>query len=102
MEFLILAYDGTDSGAPERRLAHRPAHLETIAKLVAEGRIFYGAAILDDSDGMIGTVLVGNFPSRAEMDAWLKVEPYATGGVWKKIDIQRCRTGPAFLKKRPS
>ena len=99
MEFLILAYDGTDNGAPERRLAHRPAHLETIARLVAEGRIFYGAAILDDSDRMMGTVLVGNFPSRAEMDAWLKAEPYVTGGVWKKIDVQPCKTGPAFLKK---
>jgi len=99
MEFLILAYDGTDGGAPERRLAHRPAHLEMIGKLVAEGRIFYGAAILDDSDRMIGTALVAHFPSRAEMDAWLNVEPYVTGGVWKKIDIQRCKTGPAFLKK---
>jgi len=99
MEFLVLAYDGADGAVPGRRLANRAAHLELIGKLVAQGKVLYGAAILDEAERMIGTALVCDFPSRAEVDAWLEVEPYVTGGVWKKIDIQRCKTGPAFVKK---
>lgn len=98
MEFLVLAYDGSDGGAAQRRLAHRPAHLEMIEKLVANGTMLYGAAILDDADRMIGTALVCTFPSRRELDAWLKIEPYVTGDVWKKIEIQRCKPGPAFVR----
>ena len=33
MQFLLIAYDGTDPEAPERRLKVREEHLEKIAKL---------------------------------------------------------------------
>lgn len=78
MEFLILGYDGTDDGAIERRLAARPAHLELASKFIADGTLLYGAAILNDSGKMIGSTLVCDFPSRAQLDAWLAVEPYVT------------------------
>ncbi len=29
MQFVVIAYDGTDAGAQDRRLAARAAHLET-------------------------------------------------------------------------
>jgi uncharacterized protein YciI len=48
---------------------------------------------------MIGSSMVVDFPSRSEVDQWLKVEPYVTGGVWKEIEVRKCRTGPAFAKK---
>ncbi len=37
MQFTILAYDGTDSGAPERRLAARQAHLALGEEMLATG-----------------------------------------------------------------
>lgn len=99
MEFLILAYDGTDDGAIERRLAARPAHLELASKFIADDTLLYGAAILNDSGKMIGSTLVCDVPSRAQLDAWLAVEPYVTGKVWQKIDVHPCKPGPAFAKK---
>jgi uncharacterized protein YciI len=99
MEFLILGYDGTDDGAMERRLTSRPAHLELANRLLAEGTLLYGAAILNDSGEMIGSALVCDFPSRAELDAWLAVEPYVTGKVWQRIDVHLCRPAPAFAKR---
>ena len=40
MQFLLIAYDGTDTEAPERRLKVREEHLEKIARLEKTGRIF--------------------------------------------------------------
>jgi hypothetical protein len=47
----------------------------------------------------IGTSLVCDFPSRAQLDAWLEVEPYVTGKVWQTIEVHRCKSGSAFAKK---
>jgi uncharacterized protein len=99
MEFLVIAYDGKDDRATERRLAARPAHLDLVKKFAADGKFLYGTAILDDGDMMIGTSLVCDFPSRAELDAWLEVEPYVTGKVWQRIEVHRCKSGSAFGKK---
>jgi len=37
MQFLLVAYDGTDQGALERRMKVRPEHLEKIAELKKRG-----------------------------------------------------------------
>lgn len=100
MEFLIIAYDGRDSEAMSRRMTARSAHLELGSKMILEGTLLYAAAILDDSNNMIGSSMVVDFPSRHELDVWLEVEPYVTGGVWKEVEVKRCRPGPAFANKR--
>lgn len=99
MEYLILGYDGTDPGAAQRRLDARPAHLARMKTFVADGTILYGAAILDDAGGMIGSTLVCDFQSRESLDAWLAADPYSTGRVWQKIEVRRCRPGPGFEPK---
>ena len=99
MQFLITAFDGTDSEAGARRMANRTAHLELGDKMIAQGSLLYAAAILNEDDSMVGSSMVVEFPSRSEVDEWLKVEPYVTGGVWKEIEIRKCRTGPAFVRK---
>jgi hypothetical protein len=43
-----------------------------------------------------GLVLVLDFPTRQELDAWLKIEPYVLGDVWRRIDVQPFRVGPSF------
>jgi len=99
MEFLVIAFDGEDDRATERRLAARPAHLELVSKLTADGKFLYGTAIPDDSERMIGTSLVCEFSSRTQLDAWLEVEPYVTGKVWQRIEVHRCKSGAAFARK---
>lgn len=98
MQFLVIGYDGTDEKAPERRLAVREAHLAGVTKMKEEGKAIFGVAILNDHEQMIGSSLVVDFPTRADVDAWLKTEPYVTGGVWKKIEVYPARVPPMFAK----
>lgn len=97
MQFLVTAYDGTDKDAMERRLAAREEHLKFTEKKAAEGNHLYAAAIMDEDDKMIGSVLIVDFPSREELDNWLKIEPYVMGRVWEKITVQPCKVGAMFL-----
>jgi len=96
MQFLVIAYDGTDEKALDRRMAAREAHLAGIQKMKAEGKALYGAAILGVGDRMAGSMLVVDFPSRAELDTWLKAEPYVIGNVWQKIEVLPARVPPLF------
>jgi hypothetical protein len=98
MQFLVIAYDGTDDKALERRMAAREPHLAGIVKMKEAGTAVYGVAILNDREQMIGSVLVVDFPSRADVDAWLKSEPYVVGDVWRKIEVLPARVPPMFVK----
>jgi uncharacterized protein YciI len=93
MEFVIIAYDGKDEGALARRMAVREEHLSLSQKLKNEGKVIFGGAILDDSDKMIGSIIVCDFESRQELDQHLKKEPYVNGGVWQKIEIHKFHLG---------
>lgn len=98
MQFLVIGYDGTDEKAPERRMAVREAHLAGIVKMKEAGTAVYGVAILNDREQMIGSALVVDFPARADVDAWLKTEPYVVGDVWRKIEVYPARVPPMFAK----
>jgi hypothetical protein len=91
MQFLLVAYDGTDPGAFERRMKVRPDHLEKIAVLKKRGEFLLGGAILDDNEKMIGSMIVYEFPDRAALDRSLENEPYIVNTVWKKIEIRPYR-----------
>lgn len=91
MQFLLIAYDGTDPEALQRRLNVRENHLEKIGLLKNAGNFLFGGAILDESGKMIGSMIVYDFPDRKALDESLKDEPYITAGVWKKIEIQPFR-----------
>lgn len=95
-QFIIIAYDATDDKAIERRMAARDAHTQTISKLRTEGKILCGTAILDDKEKMIGSVVITNFASRAEFDAYLAAEPYIVGKVWEKVTVLPGKLGPSF------
>jgi uncharacterized protein len=91
MQFLLLAHDGTDKDAKARRTAVRPAHFAGIRPMVERGELRAAGAILDDAGEMIGSVVVAEFPTRADLDAWLAREPYVREGVWQKIEIKPFR-----------
>ncbi|MET9318179.1 hypothetical protein ABZX12_40695 [Kribbella sp. NPDC003505] len=50
---------------------------------------------------MIGSLLVLDFPTRADLDAWLAIEPYKTGEVWRRTEVQPCRVDPSFTGMYP-
>ncbi len=91
MQFMIVAYDGTDQGALNRRLAVRDSHIAGAIELKNKGNLIAGGAILDDTGRMIGSTTYVEFESRAELDAWLERDPYVTGDVWRDITITPIR-----------
>jgi uncharacterized protein YciI len=91
MQFLLVAYDGEDPGALERRMSVREEHLEKIALLKKTGEFICGGAILDDGGKMIGSMILYEFPDSKSLDEKLKSEVYITNGVWKKIEIRPFR-----------
>ena len=101
MQFLIIGKDGKDEKAKERRLTARAAHVSLGEKLRSSGNMWYGAALWDDNNEMIGSMLLIDFPSRKELEEWLEKEPYVTGKVWKSVDILKCNVRDPWQFNRP-
>jgi uncharacterized protein YciI len=91
MQFVLTAYDGEDKDALDRRMKSRTMHLDKIQELKASGNFIFGGAILDDTDQMVGSMVVFEFPGWDEMEAYLETEPYVIGGVWRKIEVKPFR-----------
>ena len=92
MLYAILAYDVADS-VPLRKTA-RPAHLERLQKLVAEGRVIVAGPLpaIDSEDpgpaGFTGSLTVAEFESLAQAKAWAEADPYAEAGVYESIVVK--------------
>ena len=91
MQFLLLAYDGTDPQAPQRRLSVREEHFKKIGLLKTKSEFLFGGAILNENNEMIGSMIVYDVPDRQSLDKILKDEPYITNEVWEKIEIRPFR-----------
>jgi len=87
MQFLVIAHDGTDIDAMDRRLAARPAHFERARKAKKDGELLIGGAILDEHNQMVGSSLYVEMEDRAALDKWLEEDPYTKGNVWQSFEI---------------
>ena len=84
MQFMIKALDGKDKLA--KRMEVRPRHLEGMEKM--RSHIICAGGLLDENGKMKGSVLILDFPSRSELDAYLASEPYVLEQVWEQIDVE--------------
>lgn len=97
MLFLVVGYDHPGPEGRARRAAARERHLAQAA-MNLDVRAVFGAAILDDDGAeMIGSMLVMEAAGRAEIDAWLRVEPYVVDDVWREFTVNPCQVPPSFL-----
>jgi len=87
-QYLITGYDYTDEGALDRRMAVRPHHLDGTQKLRATDNYLLGGAILDDAGKMIGSVMVLQFETDEQLEAWKKQEPYIINNIWETLDVK--------------
>lgn len=101
MQFLIIGRDGKDDKAMERRLAARQAHIDLGEELRQSGNMWYGAALWDDNNQMIGSMLLMDFSSEKELQEWLDREPYVTGKVWEQLEVQKCNVRDPWQFNRP-
>lgn len=99
MQFVVIAYDGTDEKALERRMAVRPEHLRQAERFHESGQWLYACGILNEKGDLIGSMIVCDFSSEEELRRqWLDHEPYVLGRVWQKIAVHPARIPPFFQR----
>lgn len=91
MQYVVHAYDFTDEHGLARRMAVRGEHLAGARALKANGQFVLGGALLDPEGRMIGSMMLVDFATEADLHAWLAVEPYITELVWERVDIKPFR-----------
>ncbi|WCT14659.1 YciI family protein [Mucilaginibacter jinjuensis] len=87
-QYLITAYDFTDTEAFERRANVRPHHLDGVRELKEKGNYVLGGAMLNADGKMIGSTMIVQFNSEEELEAWKNSDPYMTQKVWETVDIK--------------
>lgn len=97
MQFLVIAHDYKNG--LEKRLKVRDQHVKMGDQMKADGHYHIGVATLDKTGNMSGSVMILEYDTREELDAWLKIEPYIVNKVWETWEVIPCKVGPTFLKK---
>jgi len=90
-QYLIIANDGKDNGALDRRKEVRPLHLAGAKKLKENGNFVIGGAMLDDENNMRGSIMIVQFETQDDFQRWYDNEPYITQGIWKTIEVKPFR-----------
>ncbi len=81
----------------EQRLASRPAHLARLLELEAAGRMVLAGPFpaIDSPDpgpaGFSGSLIVAEFDSLAEAQAWADADPYLAAGVYARVTVRPFR-----------
>ena len=92
MLYAIIATDVANS--LDARLAARPAHLERLQQLKAEGRIVLAGPhpAIDSNDpgaaGFSGSLIVAEFDSLADAQRWADEDPYVAAGVYANVMVK--------------
>ena len=92
MLYAIISQDVPDS--LEKRKAARPAHLQRLQAMKDEGRlILAGPHPLIDSDdpgnaGFSGSLVVAEFQSLQDAQAWAASDPYQDAGVYQSVIVK--------------
>ncbi len=91
MYYSIISKDVPDS-LPMRREA-RPAHIERLESLRAEGRLLVAGPFpaLDTPDpgeaGFQGSLVIAEFDSLEQAKAWAEADPYVAAGVYESVEV---------------
>lgn len=91
MWYVIYSHDNENS-LPSR-LQAREAHLSRLQALLAEGRLLLAGPrpAIDSVDpgpaGFLGSLVVADFESLAEAQAWADADPYVEAGVYQRVEV---------------
>jgi len=90
-QYLIIANDGKDDEALDRRKEVRPLHLAGAKKIKEKNNFVIGGAMLDDDGNMRGSIMIVQFETQDDFQNWYNNEPYITQGVWRTIEVKPFR-----------
>ena len=92
---MLYAIIGTDhENSLEKRLQARPRHVERLKQLQSEGRLVLAGPnpAIDSPDpgpaGFSGSLIVAEFPSLEEAEAWAGEDPYVTADVYATVTVK--------------
>ena len=92
MLYAIFGQDVPDS--QPRRASARPAHLARLQILQQQGRLILAGPFpaVDAPDpgaaGFSGSLIVAEFPSLEEAEAWAGADPYVAAGVYAQVAVR--------------
>ncbi|HOB45750.1 MAG TPA: YciI family protein [Zoogloea sp.] len=95
MLYVLIGEDAP--GSLEKRLAARPEHVARLQALQADGRLILAGPCpaIDSPDpgpaGFTGSVIIAEFPSLAEAEAWAAADPYVATGVFVRCTVKPFR-----------
>ncbi len=92
MLYAIISED-VDNSLP-LRLSSRPGHVARLQALQAKGSLILAGphpAIDNDEpgdQGFTGSLIVAEFPSLSDAQAWADADPYIDAGVYAKVTVK--------------
>lgn len=92
MLYVLIGEDAP--GSLDKRLAARPEHVARLQALQADGRLVLAGPCpaVDSPDpgpaGFTGSVIVAEFASLADAQAWADADPYTTTGVFARCTVK--------------
>jgi len=78
----------------EKRMAVRPAHIERLNILKNEGRLILAGPhpAIDNNEpgeaGFTGSLVVAEFDSLADAQAWADADPYLASGAYESVVVK--------------
>ena len=76
------------------RLAARPAHLDRLRLLLDAGRLCVAGPCpaIDAEDpgpaGFTGSLIIAEFDSLSDAQAWADADPYLAAGVYERVEVR--------------
>ena len=92
MHYAIIAEDAP--GTLHARHENRPAHVERLKALVDQGRLVCAGPCpaIDNIDpgeaGFTGSVVIAEFDSLEEAQAWADADPYKAAGIYASVTVK--------------
>ena len=92
MYYAIISEDVSNS--LDKRKTARPAHLERLEQLKAQGRLLVAGPhpAIDSDDpgpaGFSGSLVIAEFESLVAAQAWADADPYVAAGVYQKVIVK--------------
>ena len=92
MWYAIISQD--HEGSLDQRLAARPEHIARLTQLCDEGRLLIAGPhpAVDSAEpgpaGFTGSLVVADFASHDDAQAWADDDPYIAAGVYREITVK--------------
>lgn len=92
MWYAILSKDYENSN--EQRAAGRPAHIDRLKQLAAEGRLLVAGPhpTIDSEEpgdaGFSGSLVIASFDSLDDAQAWAAKDPYIESGAYEEVTVK--------------